>query len=375
MKKTMTLKAALSLMAMCTLMATLMLATEPLLALDMQPLKERRTIMVYDVMPNTFTSLDIRDTLNANGGSVGDVSNDYYSDRANINRWAARKPTYNEAYPSSFDFDRIVGTLHYLKYRKPVAPYRSSDYAGYNAKALPCKLNRISVSPTTVTQSGQGVTVFFEWFTGEIDWRVYGATTLRFYLTVDGNIVSGQAKEVSLNNVPVNGIINNSGQEVFQYSFVGSPGDRRTLGVGVSMRDNDGRTFIIDEPGGIVSLTQVVEYQVSYPINIVYTYSGLWSTYRSYVQTLPEVPIASSGAALPDLTVPFNTKDSSIIGKFINAGYIYFMLPTGGSIMYKYASQTPDYAATKVLSYTLVGSFNSWPGVNNPNQYPIRVSS
>lgn len=47
---------------------------------------------VFNVMPSQFTSIDIRDTLNANGGNVGDFSGDLFSEKAKINKWSKRKP-------------------------------------------------------------------------------------------------------------------------------------------------------------------------------------------------------------------------------------------------------------------------------------------
>ena len=317
-------------------------------------------------IPSQFTNLDIRDTLNAYGGSVGDISSDYFGDRANINKWAGRKPTWNPNYPSSFGVDRIVTGWKYLKYRKPEAPYRIADYVGYNPTALPCKLNRISIAPTTVTVSGQGVTVFFEWFTGEIDWREYGATMLVFTLTENGNNVRGQIKEVSLDGIPKNGIINNSGQEVFQYSFVGNPGDKRTLGVSVTMRGSDGVSFKIEEAGAVVKLEGTVEYKVNYPTNIIYTYNGKWNTYGGYIAAMPKLPIKSSGELYNDLQIPFNTTSASVLNNFRNSS-VFFSLPNGRTITYTYEGETPDQAATKVLMYKKLGSgSNIWDPVTDP---------
>lgn len=47
---------------------------------------------VYNRIPERFTNLDIRDTLNAYGGSVGDNSLNYFSAAARINMWSKRKP-------------------------------------------------------------------------------------------------------------------------------------------------------------------------------------------------------------------------------------------------------------------------------------------
>lgn len=48
---------------------------------------------VYDVLPETnLTGADVRDTLNANGGSVGDNFTSYFTDGARINMWSKYKP-------------------------------------------------------------------------------------------------------------------------------------------------------------------------------------------------------------------------------------------------------------------------------------------
>lgn len=48
---------------------------------------------VKTILPTTnLTGADIRDTLNANGGSVGDNLTSFFSDGANINMWSKYKP-------------------------------------------------------------------------------------------------------------------------------------------------------------------------------------------------------------------------------------------------------------------------------------------
>lgn len=49
--------------------------------------------MVYDMLPETdLHAVDIRDTLNANGGSVTNKLTSFFSTDANINRWSFYKP-------------------------------------------------------------------------------------------------------------------------------------------------------------------------------------------------------------------------------------------------------------------------------------------
>lgn len=48
---------------------------------------------VYDILPDTnLTGADVRDTLNANGGSVGDNFTSFFTSGANISMWAKFKP-------------------------------------------------------------------------------------------------------------------------------------------------------------------------------------------------------------------------------------------------------------------------------------------
>ena len=110
-------------------------------------------------IPSQFTNLDIRDTLNAYGGSVGDVSSDYFSERANINPSSARKPIHypnkigvlsEDDYKSmhyGFDFRQIlpttldqiisVGSANYILPRGGIdSPYRIADFIGYDPTSL-----------------------------------------------------------------------------------------------------------------------------------------------------------------------------------------------------------------------------------------------
>lgn len=135
---------------------------------------------VYDVLPTTnLRDTDIRDTLNANGGSVDDGIS-YFLAEANLNKWARYKP---ESYKKDFDltederkanryglamssasslfgsgvkptsgnidisedyngflYKLCKGTLGQFEYVLPTgtanSPYRLGDFRGYNAKAV-----------------------------------------------------------------------------------------------------------------------------------------------------------------------------------------------------------------------------------------------
>ena len=136
---------------------------------------------VYEILPDKPLSMDdVRDTLNANGGSVGNELLSYFTTNAKINKWASFKP---ESYPKNFDltaderfsnhyglsmtsYDNLygsaisvtsgkidisndkngflyklcMGTLGQFEYILPQggssSPYRLGDFRGYNPKAV-----------------------------------------------------------------------------------------------------------------------------------------------------------------------------------------------------------------------------------------------
>ena len=51
---------------------------------------------VYEILPDTdLKGVDVRDTLNANGGSVGDNFTSFFTSGANLNKWSKYKPVIN----------------------------------------------------------------------------------------------------------------------------------------------------------------------------------------------------------------------------------------------------------------------------------------
>lgn len=123
---------------------------------------------VYDIIPDAdFTGDDVRDTLNASGGSVGDDFFDYFSTDANINHWSKYKPV---RYPADFPAKNAYwkaedgncgftpknttayssipslmdGNMNGWTYNLPRGvnsyrnePYRKDDFRGYAPKAVP----------------------------------------------------------------------------------------------------------------------------------------------------------------------------------------------------------------------------------------------
>jgi len=121
---------------------------------------------------------DVRDTLNANGGTVGNNLTSFFTTSANINKWSKKKPVdYNKTAPlteqefklanyglSNYYLGRtmtpkqlmdaaIAGTDFYpyvLPSGGASSPYRLSDFCEYNTKAEPPYITQApsSVEPT-----------------------------------------------------------------------------------------------------------------------------------------------------------------------------------------------------------------------------------
>lgn len=119
---------------------------------------------VQEIIPSSnVLMIDIRDTLNANGGSVGNELTTFFTDDAGINQWSFRKP-----YSSTADMFKLTdsqiraincgftmksltsysqvpsnmdGEMNGWVYTKPKggssSPYRLGDFVGYYPKALP----------------------------------------------------------------------------------------------------------------------------------------------------------------------------------------------------------------------------------------------
>ena len=117
---------------------------------------------VYDILPDTdLKGVDVRDTLNANGGSVGDNFTSFFTSGANINMWSKYKPVISTTLffdlslwqssgfrgdlgdcglniktysPSTFKSAAKAGTTGW-SYKVPTggtsAPMRLGDFRGY----------------------------------------------------------------------------------------------------------------------------------------------------------------------------------------------------------------------------------------------------
>lgn len=120
---------------------------------------------VYDIIPAGFNDIDLRTTLNRNGGSIpgtmdgaiipsSGISGDFFNEKANININSPHKPIDVDAiFPLSdtdwrnynygfFNVQEIVPNIFNLSnysihYRFPTTKMRVSDFVGYNPKAEP----------------------------------------------------------------------------------------------------------------------------------------------------------------------------------------------------------------------------------------------
>lgn len=135
--------------------------------------------MAYNTLPQTnLKAEDIRDTLNANGGSVGNNTTTFFSDAANINMFSRYKLIRNNALfinlwennawkgtdgqcgidftgAATNNYIEVVGNVtnngsNGWSYQKPwtgiVTPYRLGDFRGYMSNALP-PTHSFSVTP------------------------------------------------------------------------------------------------------------------------------------------------------------------------------------------------------------------------------------
>lgn len=119
---------------------------------------------VHDIIPRQFTADDVRDTLNAGGGSVGNNWVDYFGEKANIDMWSKNKPfrlnlngeaTSTNKYDANYGIDLAsVGNSSLLElFKKAIAnsswkylfprggsynePFRFDDFIGYNRNSKP----------------------------------------------------------------------------------------------------------------------------------------------------------------------------------------------------------------------------------------------
>lgn len=170
---------------------------------------------VYDILPETnLKGVDVRDTLNANGGSVGDNFASFFSSSANINMWSKYKPVViakvpfinlweNQSYkgddkqcgitiPVYSSYTTLQSALknesgHFWSYTPPRggenAPMRLGDFRRYNSQAI----NPIGKLPSSLAVT-----------------RISGTDYLD--LSVEVNIPSGHTTNLSLSDFAVNSV-------------------------------------------------------------------------------------------------------------------------------------------------------------------------
>lgn len=201
---------------------------------------------VYDILPDTnLKGVDVRDTLNANGGSVGDTFTSFFTSGANINMWSKYKPVVSTDLFHSLDewkglngfkgaykgdngdcgltiptratiaeFRTILesGTAMW-SYTPPTGgqsqPMRVGDFRGYNPKAV----NPIgAIDSDGYSQNGDynvegNVTFNIEVSTGMVNNLEYGDIEIndvpltQFYLGVYA--IKGSSYKYKTNTVPI----------------------------------------------------------------------------------------------------------------------------------------------------------------------------
>ena len=135
---------------------------------------------VHSIIPTTNVSMaDIRDTLNANNGTVDNTLGSFFKDAAKINKWAKYKPvSYKGDFPlngvqwkgdgSSSVWGMLVNISNavsasggYSVYQTPSinyshilpsggssSPYRLHDFRGYYPKAKPIYIQPLDKGTT-----------------------------------------------------------------------------------------------------------------------------------------------------------------------------------------------------------------------------------
>lgn len=112
---------------------------------------------VKTMLPSTnLTWDDIRDTLNANGGSVSNVVASAFQESANINRYSFCKPIQsNELFTVNFTNETYLNSLtpvkyrggdtpptdFYYKYNRPTDKFRLGDFRGYIPNEYPVNMS------------------------------------------------------------------------------------------------------------------------------------------------------------------------------------------------------------------------------------------
>lgn len=155
---------------------------------------------VQTILPTTNLKWDdIRDTLNANGGSVTNDVASAFSTNANINMWAKNKPDNVAKDFDITDTDRANANHNFIvvykdgykpnevywRFATPTAPFRLGDFRGYNPKALP------PIFISSITNSNWNL-----YLTKEPDFRIVAA------FKYNGTMYHGSyAMEIDINEV------------------------------------------------------------------------------------------------------------------------------------------------------------------------------
>lgn len=331
------------------------------------------------MLPNNNISI----TLVKNEMQTSNTSVVQLCEHENINIHSAKKPTYNTNIPSGFVVEPYINSMVTLKYKRLQSgdAHRLGDFKGYNHYATAAKFTNIQCTPKYFQTVSEDINIAFWYNVGEIDMRQYGFTHIRFTLALNDALITSQKLEIMLTDALLNSTINNSGgadtpYKPFMYRTYISVGGKAKFSVIVSYYNSDGVLMQLSQPGNTNSIDDYVyrgQPAISYPTNPVYTYSGDLNTYLYYMVTPPKLTILSTGNPEADVNITLNGKDPTVLSK-LRYRNIVFNSPNGNTIaQYNYASETPDQAASKVLTYSRTFFKGNYPELNNPNPYNITV--
>lgn len=220
--------------------------------------------MVLDILPSENLRVeDIRDTLNANGGNVGNDVVSFFGEDAKINPFSTKKPfvsaeLYTDEWKSGFVLDHTL-IPYRLRYELPKggeeSPYRLGDFRGYDAKVRPQLWpNELSVVVNDVDSTSGGS----QELVVEIRNFKSLAKLLKKDLGIDTFLILGRtdtAKEMTLTGTSETVAEANVGMEVSSGdAFVKNPGVKNlTKYIGAFAKSSDifpnlaYATYVFDE--------------------------------------------------------------------------------------------------------------------------------
>lgn len=349
------------------------------------------------VIPDTNVNLatNVRDVLNAAGGSVGNNVISFFKPEAKINKWARNKPEDFESDIAlsdherstnnySFDVQSITGAITTLfsnaesswAYRMPKggkeSPYRVGDFRGYNTDAQP-PFDYHYIMKTGETISG----------TSDEVWRVVtnaGAEIKMSDLTLFEDVNATHYLFVARKQ-------NGSNYEYIKSSAVRMDGDPSTIDCSISFPSEGtweclfcagqnittpiaSRTDLVIMPEGHFTYTLVKKTAF---VKITYVSPSLSDVY--YNETDYSLHIGSP----INLTLKAFDSSVSVPATEFQFGMIIELYDGGGSLMdYRSAYSTDDnivYSGTTQVSWPVINFPTTLYLMNYFDQYQIESAS